>query len=136
MFIDVKIDQDQNYNKYAAICLQTNETKDAFQTFKFFIAFYFAVAARSKDRSLMKKYVIHLRKVLAANVGLSMWLIETISNQEYMREFIIDCPLIELSGFINSLLEVAMLTVFENEKEAISEYIKNMETHEQLYSYL
>ena len=78
----------------------------------------------------MKKYVIHLRKVLAANVGLSMWLIETISNQEYMREFIIDCPLIELSGFINSLLEVAMLTVFENEKEAISEYIKNMETHE------
>lgn len=30
MFIDIKIDQDQNYNKYAAICLQTNETKDAF----------------------------------------------------------------------------------------------------------
>ena len=75
-----------------------------------------AVAARSKDRNLMKKYVIHLRKVLAANVGLSMWLIETISNQEYLREFIIDCPLMELSGLINSLLEVAILTVFDNEK--------------------
>jgi len=45
-----------------------------------------------------------------------MWLIETISNQEYMREFIIDCPLIELSGLINSLLEVAMLTVYDHEK--------------------
>jgi len=89
-----------------------------------------AVAARSKDRSLMKKYVVHLGKVLAANVGLSMWLIETISNQEYMREFIIDCPLMELSGLINSLLEVAMLTVYDHEKEVISEYIKNMETHE------
>ena len=75
-----------------------------------------AVAARSKDRNLMKKYVIHLRKVLAANVGLSMWLIETISNQEYLREFIIDCQLMELSGLINSLLEVAMLTVFDHEK--------------------
>jgi len=89
-----------------------------------------AVAARSKNRSLMKKYVIHLRKVLAANVGLSMWLIETISNQEYLREFIIDCPLMELSGLINNLLEVAMLTVFDHEKDSISEYVKNMETHE------
>jgi len=84
----------------------------------------------------VKEFSCKLREILAKNVGLSLWLVETIANQDFMREFIIDCALLETAAYTNSLIEVAMFVVYSHEREAIAKYNAHMESHEQLIHYL
>jgi hypothetical protein len=130
IFKDIKVKQDQDYLKYSspAFDLQQqltvgSESLDQFEAFKFVIAFFFTVALRSKDRTVLPDYVALIRSALKSNIGLCLWLVETFSNQDFIKEFLIDCPIHDMARFTQGLLKTAMVQVYEQEKEQIAEYI-------------
>jgi hypothetical protein len=42
------------------------------------------------------------------NIGLCLWLIETFSSQDFIKEFFIDCPVHDMARFTSGLLKTAM----------------------------
>ena len=89
--------------------LQGSESLDQFEAFKFVIAFFFTVALRSKDRLVLPDYVALIRNALKSNIGLCLWLVETFSNQDFIKEFLIDCPIHDMARFTQGLLKTAMV---------------------------
>ena len=86
------------------------------------ITFFLTVAIRSRERFLVPEYVTLVRQAIQKNIGISLWLIETFSNQDFIKEFLIDCPIHDMSRFVNGLLKTAMIQVYEFEKELIDKY--------------
>lgn len=60
-----------------------------------------------------------IRAALKKNVSLSIWLLEAFSNQDLIKEFLIDCPIPDMKRFIAGLLKTAMQNVYEFEKPYI-----------------
>jgi hypothetical protein len=69
-----------------------------------------------------------IREALKKNVALSVWLLETFSNQDLIKEFLIDCPIPDMKRFVGGLLKTAMNTVYKHEEQALREYIQSLET--------
>ena len=49
-----------------------------------------------------------IRKALQQNVLLSVWLIETFVNQNFIKEILIDSPIPDMKRFVAGLLGTAM----------------------------
>ena len=69
-----------------------------------------------------------IRKALKGNVKLSLWLLEVFTNQDIIREFLIDCPVHDMARFVSGLLKSAMQTVYQFEEQSIANYIKQMDS--------
>jgi hypothetical protein len=72
------------------------------------ISFFLTVAIRSKERTVLPDYVALIRKALNKNIGLCLWLIETFSSHDFIKEFLIDCPVHDMCRFTSGLLKTAM----------------------------
>jgi len=57
-----------------------------------------------------------------------VWLLETFSNQDLIKEFLIDSPIPDMKRFVAGLLKTAMQTVYKFEAEAIQQYIASYES--------
>jgi hypothetical protein len=66
------------------------------------------VALRAQTRSAMPSFILMIRRALKANVKLSLWLLETFTNQDIIREFLVDCPVHDMARFVSGLLKTAM----------------------------
>jgi len=88
------------------------------------ISFFLTIAVRSKERSVLPEYMALIRRALKSNIGLCIWLIETFSSQDFIKEFFIDCPVHDMARFAAGLLKTAMDQVYEHEQGAIREYIQ------------
>jgi hypothetical protein len=75
----------------------------------------------------MPEYVTLIRNALKKNIGLCMWLIETFSNQDFIKEFFIDCPIHDMARFTQGLLKTALQQVYAHETPQINELIKLMD---------
>ena len=60
-----------------------------------------------------------IRAVLKKDVSLSIWLLEAFSNQDLIKEFLIDCPIPDMKRFIAGLLKTAMNTIYKFEEPFI-----------------
>jgi hypothetical protein len=122
IFKDIRLNDDMDYAKYSnpSFDLQSfgsQNQMDQFEAFKFVITFFLTVGLRSKDRSVLPEYVALIRDALKKNIGLSLWLIETFSNQDFIKEFLIDCPIHDMARFTQGLLKTAMKQVYFREKD-------------------
>ena len=100
------------------------------------MTFFLTVALRSKERSVIPDYVALIRDALKRNIGLSLWFIETFSNQDFIKEFFIDCPIHDMARFIQGLLKTAMQQVYDREKDQIAEYNKLMATPDSVMEFV
>lgn len=66
--------------------------------------------------------MILIREALIKNVGLSVWLLESFSNQDLIKELLIDCPIPDMKRFVAGLLKTAMEAVYKHEISTITEY--------------
>jgi hypothetical protein len=125
IFQDIKIKEDNDFQKYSnsSFDLQLQQTGTQFDAFKFIITFFLTVALRSKDRLILADYLVLIKQALNANIGLCLWLVETFSNQHFIKEFFIDCPVHDLSRFVQGMLKTAMERVYSFEKEGIAQYL-------------
>jgi hypothetical protein len=55
-------------------------------------------------------------------------LLESFSNQDVIREFLIDSPIPDMKRFVAGLLKTAMQTVYKFEEESLSNYIASIDT--------
>ena len=56
----------------------------------------------------MGDYVVMIRNALKKNIGLCLWLIETFSSHDFIKEFLLDCPIHDMCRFVSGLLKTAM----------------------------
>lgn len=130
VYVDIKIKSEQDYAKFSARDLQATGIDEQFDAFKFVITFFLTVTIRSKERGLIQEYLKLITDALKANIGLSMWLLETFTNQEIIKEFLLDCPIHDLTRFVQGLLRVAMEEVYKHEKDAMAQYLSTFATKE------
>ena len=78
------------------------------------MTFFLTVALRSKDSRPvgLPDYVALIREALKKNIGLSLWLVETFANQDFIKEFLLDCPIHDLARFTQGLIKTAMQQVY------------------------
>ena len=65
-----------------------------------------------------------IREALNKNVSLSVWLLESFSNQDLIKEFLIDSPIPDMKRFVAGLLKTAMQKVYGYEEENIKVYLQ------------
>lgn len=75
---------------------------------------------RAKERRIVPSYMQIIKEALRKNVSLAVWLLESFSNQDLIREFLIDCPIPDMKRFVAGLLKTAMNTVYRYEQEALT----------------
>jgi hypothetical protein len=81
------------------------------------------VALRSKERLVLADYLKLIKDALNANIGLCLWLIETFSNQHFIKEFFLDCPVHDLARFVQGILRTAMERIYTFEWEGIKNFL-------------
>lgn len=57
-----------------------------------------------------------IREALLKNISLCLWLLETFTNQDLIKEFLIDCPVPDMKRFVAGLLKTAMIKVYKHEE--------------------
>lgn len=55
-------------------------------------------------------------------------MLESFSNQDVIREFLIDSPIPDMKRFVAGLLKTAMQTVYKFEEESLTNYITSIDT--------
>ena len=63
-----------------------------------------------------------IRKALQQNVLLSVWLLETFVNQNFIKEILVDSPIPDMKRFVAGLLGTAMQVVYKFEEKKLLEY--------------
>lgn len=123
IFKDFQIIEDKDFAKHVNA---SGEDDPQLNAFKFLVSFFLTVALRSKDRGVLPDFLTLIRLSLKKNIGLCLWLVQIFSSQDFIKEFLVDCPVHDMARFTSGLLKTAMQQVYEKEKEAISEYLKAM----------
>lgn len=135
IFKDFTFGEDKDYHKYLAGSAST-ESIPEFKAFKFVISFFLTIALRSKERGVLPDFVALIRQALTKNIGLCLWLIETFSSQDFIKEFFIDCPVHDMARFTSGLLNTAMEQVYQKEEAAMKAYIDVIGSQEQLSDFI
>jgi hypothetical protein len=135
IFKDFKFGEDKDYHKHLTGSASTESIPES-AAFKFVISFFLTVALRSKERAVLPDFVALIRQALMKNIGLCLWLIETFSSQDFIKEFFIDCPVHDMARFTSGLLKTAMEQVYEKEEAAMKAYIDVISSTEQLSGFV
>jgi len=88
--------------------LQDTSNNEQLEAMKFLITFFMTIGIRSKERNVLPDFVTLIRNALKRNIGLCLWLVETFSNQDFIKEFFVDCPIHDMSRFVQGLLNTAI----------------------------
>lgn len=86
------------------------------------------VHIRAASRTNIPQGILVTKNALKSNIKLSLWLLETFTNQEIIREFLVDCPVHDMGRFVSAILKTAMETIYKYEEAALAQYIKQMDS--------
>jgi hypothetical protein len=86
------------------------------------------VHIRAASRTHIPQGILIIKNALKMNIKLSLWLLETFTNQDVIREFLVDCPVPDMSRFVSAILKTAMETVYRFEEASLAQYIKQMDS--------
>ena len=100
---------------------------DELEVLKYVVCFTLTVAFRAKARDQIPDFVRIIRSAMKKNVALSLWFCEVFSNQKIIKEFFLDCSIVDMARFTSGLLKTAMNTLYQYEEKGIQNYIKNMD---------
>ena len=104
-----------------------------FSAWRFLFKFIFTALLRIKStdkESLYKKMLPILTKcqiLLSKDVGLCIWLIQSLSNPLILKEIYLDCPLPFPKFFISSLLITASWMIDKHQKKKMIKWINKKE---------
>lgn len=96
--------------------------------FKFLTTFFLTTVIRAKERGRSVPFFMQIiKQALRKNVALSVWLLESFSIQDVIREFLIDSPITDMKRFVAGLLKTAMQTVYKFEEESLNKYVASID---------
>jgi len=90
--------------------------------FKFLTTFFLTTVIRAKERKSVPSFMKIIREALEKSISICVWLLETFSNQDLIKEFLIDCPIPDMKRFVAGLLNTAMVKVYKHEEASIGVY--------------
>lgn len=97
--------------------------------FKFLTTFFLTTVIRAKERGRSVPFFMQIiKQALRKNVALSVWLLESFSIQDVIREFLIDSPITDMKRFVAGLLKTAMQTVYKFEEESLNKYVASIDS--------
>ena len=105
---------------------QTDYLAQNLEIYKFGIIFLFTTSLRAKNRKELPKLLNHLRKGMKSNIYLNIWLLETFSNLDVIREFLVHCPVPDMRRFVAGIIKTAMQEIFPFERDEVNENINNI----------
>jgi hypothetical protein len=131
IFLQFKFETDLDYKKYRVRAAGGGAggggggdiTNEQLEVQKFVITFLLTVSIRASTRIQIPNFINLVRRYLKNSVGLSIWLLQTFSCQEMIKEFFVDCSVFDMSRFLAGLLKTAMATVYEAEEPLILQYL-------------
>lgn len=88
---------------------------DQFEILKFIVTFTLTVAFRASVRMQIPYLICIIREALVNDVRLSLWFCERFSNQLMIKEFFVDCTVMDMARFTAGLLKTAMSVVYKHE---------------------
>ena len=127
IFKDIRIEEDQDYAAARSRDLQ-NEEGGQFEMFKFLTTFFLTTVVRAKERKSIPHFMKIIREALEKNIQLCVWLLETFSNQDIIKELVIDSPIPDMKRFVAGLLKTALGKVYQYEEKQILDYCNSLET--------
>ena len=78
--------------------------------------YFFTVLIRAKDKDNIPLYLKNLKNILNYNLDIANWFLINISNENILKENLIDCPWKEMKAIFLDLIKSAIRTVDINEK--------------------
>jgi len=126
---------DENYEAAKSRDLQAvvqangQRPTDDVEVMKYIICFTLSVVFRARARDIIPDLVRIIRNALKKNVSLAIWFCEIFSNQEIIKEFLLDCAISDMQRFTSGLLRTAMQTLYKYEEAGIANYLKRIENH-------
>jgi len=104
----VPIAENRDYKGARETNLQSSEVPLQFEIFRFFSTFFLTTIVRAKERKLLPDFLVPLREALKKDVSLCVWLLETFSQMDLIKELLIDCAVNDMKRFIAGLIKTAM----------------------------
>jgi len=89
--------------------------------------FFLTTVIRAKERKTIPLFMKLIRPALEKNVSLCLWLLESFTNQDLIKELLIDCPIPDMKRFVAGLLNTAMTRVYQHEEKALKEYCQALD---------
>lgn len=81
---------------------------------KMLIHLYLKIVIRMTDKSNLPKMHKLISKLLAGSVKLSVWLIDNMTEKNAIRDFLVDCPVMDMKYMTCGLIKVALQTICAN----------------------
>ncbi len=99
------------------------EYEESLQKWRFLFTYAFTSLLRVTMKSAYPAVLRHLRHAAKADIGISLWLLESFSHPRILSEFLIVCPVPETRFFVASLLSGAFAAVFAHERRRMRKYV-------------
>ncbi len=100
--------------------------ESAMQRWKFFFTYTLTSLLRVTMKSAYPETLRQLRMAAQADVGLSLWLLDSFSQPQILNEFMVACPVAASRFVMASLLSAAFDTVFRHERQRVKMYSGNL----------
>ena len=118
------------YIKFAAKLMQFSETQKVNSgelpiIIHFAILFFFTTAVRSEMKEEMYIASGYIKKLCENNLNIAEQIVGTFSHPATLREFLVDCPIVESRKAVVGILKVAIKTLFEKEKD-VSQHLNQL----------
>lgn len=95
-----------------------SSTKNYQELIKICFLYFFTVLVRSKEKENVSNFLKSLKNILSTNVDISNWFLSCLSNENILRETLIECPWREMKSVFLELIKTAIKNIDNNEKNA------------------
>lgn len=94
-------------------------SKNYQELIKICFLYFFTILARAKDKENLPKFLKSLKNILTNNIEISNWLLSSLSNENILKETLIDCPWREM--------KTIFLEIYKSASKAVDNYEKNLD---------
>lgn len=94
-----------------------NPTPELLETAKYCTLYFLTVQLRSRERSRIPKFLKEFKALFKASPPLSTWLVKCFVYPDILKEFLIDCPILDMKYFVVGLLRVALKNAYTECKD-------------------
>ena len=87
--------------------------------------YFFTVLIRAKEKENIPIYLKNLKQILNSNLEICNWFLQNITNENILKESLIDCPWKDMKSVFLDLIKSAIRTVDSYEKSLDFSHFKS-----------
>ena len=132
----LKIPEDFNYAK-ARDCLDTSDNSDSLiEEMQFAIVCLLTTALRTEKKEITLKLLSIAKEICRKNIKMCIWLCKLFCHPDIIQEFLSECPLEHVRGWVSGLLNVVLQQLYPLEKTLLSKLISKEENFQSTKAFI